>query len=65
MSESEEAPPAPLLLTADDLTGVLGYIDETILCCDDAGQITFVSSGVRHLLGIDPTSMVGLSLIHI
>jgi diguanylate cyclase (GGDEF)-like protein/PAS domain S-box-containing protein len=63
VSEPEQAPPAPLLLTTDDLAGVLGYIDETILCCDDAGVITFVSGGIRHLLGIDPSSMVGRNVV--
>ncbi len=64
MSTSDEAPPAPpLLLTADDLAGVLGYIDEAILCCDDAATITFVSPGIRHILGIDPTSMVGRNVV--
>jgi diguanylate cyclase (GGDEF)-like protein/PAS domain S-box-containing protein len=63
VSETDEAPRAPLLLTADDLSGMLGYIDEAILCCDDAGTITFVSPGIRHILGIDPASMVGRNVV--
>ena len=57
----------PVVLSGEAFRSMFDYLQEAILCLDGVARITFVSSGIRQLLGYDPDSLVGRSafeLIH-
>ena len=50
-------------LSAEALSALFGFVQEAVVCCTDKGTITFISPGIRTLLGYDPQSAVGRNIL--
>ena len=45
------------------VVALLTHVDETVIVLDDAGRVVLASPAIRSLLGYDPASMTGRSMV--
>lgn len=50
-------------VSVEGFAALFGYVEQTVLCCDEMGSLRFVSPAVRSLLGYDPESVLGQNLL--
>lgn len=56
-------PPGEIALSGPAFRALFDYLDETVLCLDGDGVMRFASGNIRDLLGYDPASLVGRSVL--
>ena len=62
-SEPSSSLPSEVVLAGPVFRSLFDYLDETVICLDAEGVMRFVSGSIRDLLGYDPDSLVGHSVV--
>ncbi|MEO6628682.1 MAG: GGDEF and EAL domain-containing protein [Aquihabitans sp.] len=64
MIETHRTPGNELIqVPAEGFAALFGYVEQTVLCCDEIGGLLFASPALKTLLGYDPESMIGQNLL--
>jgi diguanylate cyclase (GGDEF)-like protein/PAS domain S-box-containing protein len=56
-------PPDEVVLADHAFRALFDYLDETVICADAEGAMRFISGNIRDLLGYDPESLLGRTVL--